>query len=222
MLRTITRFSQVDVRTNPLAHQRWFASRSQQQTQKQEVKDDRNLFNPHSDVEEVEYRKMKKPELELNMNERLPAQWEDIVTATNARPVGRSSVASLLNSYHNDFKFYGEMEMIPEVQAAYKLLQKEGVTPTILTFNLLIDAYSNRYRGKDMTPIDDLRMDMEAYRILPNEDTFRILLKIYKKYGLMDRYDETIQEIRSYDLDPESFVREMEEGKQRSKQVFQS
>jgi len=103
--------------------------------------------------------------------------------------------------YCSVLKGFSHAGVHKRVWEIYEEMRKEGVKPTIATFNALLDACA---RSHDMSRIPSLLQAMSELDINPNVITYSTIIKAYSNEGLVDRALEVLVEMKgNKDITPD-------------------
>ncbi|KAI3839831.1 hypothetical protein MKW98_010136 [Papaver atlanticum] len=87
----------------------------------------------------------------------------------------------------------------PTIMVCEWILYRSSFQPDIMCYNLLIDSYGHKSQYKKAESIYLQLMDA---RIVPNEDTYALLLRAYCSSGLLDKAEAVFSEMQKYGLPP--------------------
>ncbi|KAH0451969.1 hypothetical protein IEQ34_019268 [Dendrobium chrysotoxum] len=79
------------------------------------------------------------------------------------------------------------------------MLYKSSFRPDVICYNLLIDAYGQKYNYKRAEAV---YLQLLEAQCIPTEDTYALLIRAYCKYGLLEKADAVLAEMRERGVSP--------------------
>ncbi|KAJ6748150.1 PENTATRICOPEPTIDE REPEAT-CONTAINING PROTEIN [Salix purpurea] len=83
------------------------------------------------------------------------------------------------------------------------ILYKSSFQTDVMCYNLLIDAYGQKYLYKKA---EETYVDLLQARCIPTEDTYALLIKAYCACGLLEKAEAAFVDMRKYGLPPSAIV----------------
>lgn len=87
----------------------------------------------------------------------------------------------------------------PIIMVCEWILYRSSFQPDIMCYNLLIDSYGQKSHYKKA---ESIYLQLMDGRIVPNEDTYALLLRAYCSSGLLDKAEAVFSEMQKYGLPP--------------------
>ncbi|AEC09069.1 Tetratricopeptide repeat (TPR)-like superfamily protein [Arabidopsis thaliana] len=81
------------------------------------------------------------------------------------------------------------------------ILRKSSFQPDVICFNLLIDAYGQKFQYKEA---ESLYVQLLESRYVPTEDTYALLIKAYCMAGLIERAEVVLVEMQNHHVSPKT------------------
>lgn len=79
------------------------------------------------------------------------------------------------------------------------ILRRSSFQPDVICFNLLIDAYGQKFRFKEA---ESLYVQLLESRGVPTEDTYALLIKAYCMAGLIEKAEAVLIEMQNHHVSP--------------------
>ncbi|ESQ52123.1 hypothetical protein EUTSA_v10017758mg, partial [Eutrema salsugineum] len=83
------------------------------------------------------------------------------------------------------------------------ILRRSSFQPDVICFNLLIDAYGQKFRYKEA---ESLYVQLLESRCVPTEDTYALLIKAYCLAGLIEKAEAVLIEMQKHHVTPSATV----------------
>lgn len=79
------------------------------------------------------------------------------------------------------------------------MIYKSSFRPDVICYNLLIDAFGQKYEYKRAEAV---YMQLLEAHCIPTEDTYALLIGAYCKYGLLEKAEAVLAEMRQRRVSP--------------------